>query len=193
MTNPRKSFGVISIEPLALGSLLALLFVPLSGFSQDGSVDASSPPQALEMEEVVVRSRMPLTLLRGAIYKAEDSYLSLFNALNSRDEFDIRCSRQARTGTRMVQRVCRARFYSDIEAEAAREYRYTGTSPQQYVASRSPVIRQKSRQLHAEMLALLETHSELTEALFEVDAAHERFDSERARRCAGRALLCSRD
>ena len=46
----------------------------------------------------------------------------MFNALNSNDELDIYCKNERKYHSRATRRVCKARFESDISANAAKEY-----------------------------------------------------------------------
>ena len=141
------------------------------------------PPSDV-LEEVTVYGEVPLTLLRVEVFRAEDDYFATFNEVNSTDEFDIRCRRVASTGTRMAQRVCRAKFVDDLEARA-----YEEGVP---FASYTPVIQNKKELLQNEMRELVLEHAELLNTLNEFGAAKERFESERERRCAGRIFFCRR-
>ena len=145
------------------------------------------------LEEVMVYGETPLIQLRTEVYRAEDQYFATFNALNSSDEFDIRCERVATTGTRIPQRQCTARFYDEITARAATAWQRGETiSPQHYLSSHQALIDMKSRELREEMETLVLEHPKLREALYEFNAAADRFESEHARRCAGRFLTCRR-
>ena len=145
------------------------------------------------LEEVTVYGHLPLTTLRFEVYRAEDNYFASFNELNSKDEFDIYCRWEAPTGTRIKQRQCRARFYAELEYQAARQWRQgSGIPPQQWLASQQALIEDKARRLNEEMRRLVIEHPQLFDALNEFDAAKERFESEHERRCAGRILFCRR-
>ncbi len=178
---------------LATIGVVALLMLPIASLSQEPSTPVSEVPGPDVLEEVVVYGDVPLLVLRSEMDLAIDSYFAKFNELNSTDEFDIHCEREIHTGTRIKQRQCRARFYSDLEAQAAREWRdFGGPPPQQWLASRQVLIQRKAQLLDEEMKTLIDEHPELLEALTKAGAAEEKYSSERARRCAGRVFICSR-
>ncbi len=145
------------------------------------------------LEEVTAFGIRPLLRLRSEMFEAENLYFAAFNEINSHDDFDIKCDdRVTYTGTRIPQRVCRARFYRDLEAQAAQQFQRDGTGipPQVWLASREALIRSRAAALDAEMRALLETHPGLRDALLAFGEAEERYRTERERRCSGRILFC---
>jgi len=111
-------------------------FVALIGLSMNaigGPALAQTEPPARERsaaarqeqtEEVVVRGRR-IGELRAEVEAARQAAYSIFNAVNSNDEFDVRCRRESRAGTNVPAQVCRARFEDDISAAAASEYMST--------------------------------------------------------------------
>jgi hypothetical protein len=72
-------------------------------------------------EEVIVRGRR-LGELRFEIEQARIRAYDMFNEINSDDDFDVRCQDKSRSGTRMPQQVCRARFEDRISSRAGQEY-----------------------------------------------------------------------
>ena len=94
----------------------ALLFV-LSG----------APALADEpLDTVVVQGRRAeLAALRQQIVQLEDRFYDRYNELNRDPEFDVHCSREARTGTLMKKRGCRA-VYEDraLEEEGAQAFQF---------------------------------------------------------------------
>ena len=78
------------------------------------------PPQE-DPEEVIVRGRR-IGELRFEVEAARERAYDVFNEINTNDEFDVSCREQSRSGTRVPQQVCRARFEHDVSADAAREY-----------------------------------------------------------------------
>lgn len=164
---------------------LALLVLPAAGLGQESSAvepEASDSPDLPDMEEVIVYGRASLGFLRSEVFDAEDSYFSAFNDLNSTDEFDITCRREAPPGTRIARRVCRAKFVADLEYKSFRE----GVP----FATFAPLVQQKEALLQSEMRELLAEHPEFLNALSEFDSVQERYESEREQRCAGRKLFC---
>ncbi len=71
-------------------------------------------------EEVVVRGRSR-AFLRDQFEIAEDAVYARFNDINSSEEFDIHCQREAPTGSRVLRRVCQANFLRDLLAQSGTE------------------------------------------------------------------------
>jgi len=147
-----------------------------------------SPEPAETIEEIVVYGDKSLVQLRIEMYKAEDAFFDLFNSLNSDDEFDIRCRKDARTGSHIKNRVCEANYYRDLVGEATRESLIIGGP---YIHP-SAKIRQKEELLHKEVEALLVERPELLNVLSEAVNAKQVYDSERQKRCEGRIFICGR-
>jgi hypothetical protein len=80
--------------------------------------DRAAP--ALVEEEVVVQGQRRAAV-RAEIELAEDAVYERFNAINSDDEFDIECRREAVTGSKMLRRICEPNFWREENANAARE------------------------------------------------------------------------
>lgn len=78
------------------------------------------------LDTVVVQGRRAeLAALRQQILQLEDRFYDRFNELNRNPEFDVHCSREARTGTLMKKRGCRA-VYEDraLQEEGAQAFQY---------------------------------------------------------------------
>jgi hypothetical protein len=68
-------------------------------------------------DEIVVRGRN-YGFMREQIRIAEQAVYDRFNDINSSDDFDISCRREALTGSRILRRVCQAKFWRDAQADA---------------------------------------------------------------------------
>ena len=121
---------------------------------------ATSPPPDVG-DEVQVIGRSPAEL-RLQIQQAEQVFYDRFNAINSRDEFDITCDFQVQTGSKMPRRVCRANFWGVAQAKAAHEgvLRQHG-SANAGSAQFEGEARAKQQQLAEEMRRLVATDPEL--------------------------------
>ena len=78
-----------------------------------------SPAQSGPVDEVIVPGRAPPNL-RLEIERLEVAVYDRFNALNSNDEYDIRCFERAPTGSNIPLRTCAPNFVIEAEARAAR-------------------------------------------------------------------------
>lgn len=85
--------------------LVCLLLAPLA----DGASPADPAEQSALREEVVVEAtRAKLNEIRHAMVRIEDRFYERYNELNTNDDFDVHCRREARVGTRIERRYCRA-------------------------------------------------------------------------------------
>jgi hypothetical protein len=73
-----------------------------------------------ELEEVIIEGS-PLWRLREQMRETEDAFYARFNQLNTNDDFDVHCTMEAPTGTRLRSRVCRVAYQMDAQATAAWE------------------------------------------------------------------------
>ena len=99
-------------------SLCCAVAVCAGAHGQQGAQDAARPPDV--GDEIVVEGRN-FAVLRLEIQRAEEALYDRFNAINSRDEFDISCDYEVLTGSKIPRRVCRANFWRTSEARAAHE------------------------------------------------------------------------
>ena len=74
-----------------------------------------TPAAPLVADEVVVRGQNPASL-RAQIELAENAFYERFNAINSRDEFDIVCRDEVLIGSKIPRRVCKPRFARAADA-----------------------------------------------------------------------------
>jgi hypothetical protein len=147
-------------------TLLALSFAGAFcsvGLGQEGEPDGNT---AAEFdEEVVVRGRSH-AFLRQQFQLAEEAVYARFNEINSNDEFDIHCRREAVTGSRILRRTCQANFWREAQANAGTE---TVRAMQGGAAIPAEVFLgealQKRRLLEQEMRQLASEDEELLRAL----------------------------
>ena len=91
--------------------LATALLLPITSSHADENQGASD----------VVVAKKSLKQLRNEFYASEEAFYELFNELNDDDQYDVRCYYERRTGTRIKNHICRARFVSDaFSAHAAR-------------------------------------------------------------------------
>ena len=143
--------------------------------------------------------------LRAEVEAARQAAYSIFNAVNSNDEFDVRCRRESRAGTNVPAQVCRARFEDDISAAAASEYMSTlfalcqpdangfldtqaclfsgpgasAASAAQGVESRAPL---KRGQMTDEIFRVARENDEFAQAILDWYEANQQYEAARKRR-----------
>ena len=79
---------------------------------------AAPPSRSAELDEVTVNGeRVKLDALRKQIVQLEDQFYDRYNELNPIDDFDVHCIEEARTGTRLIKRSCRAVYQERAVAD----------------------------------------------------------------------------
>ena len=112
-----------------------------------------------QLDELVIEGKR-LYQLRKEIVEAEDRFFKLYNALNTDDDFDVHCAREASLGSRITQRVCRADFYAAAETE------YAVAMFQGYYAPPPELVAlQRRDEYRAKALALINRHPDLLRLL----------------------------
>lgn len=159
------------------------------GFASVGmchtSITEDVEPTSFEsQEEITVYGEKSLVRLRHAIYRAEEDLFSVYNDLNSNDDFDVDCKYVAFPRGRWGHHQCRPRFA--IKAEAMATQAVMLGSPHGADLSEYSVngarIKKKNELLWAEMRALLNEHPELRSALTDLVNAKNRYELELKRR-----------
>jgi len=167
--------GSLAIRSIALLGLIAPALI--------------QPVLAMEApEEIIVTGQQSLHALELKIELTQDRMFGLFNDLNDDDNYDIRCTREAETGTRISQRVCRPEFLRKAIELNARAFlagaqgsssgeQASGTgaihslAPQAEINFRYPILKEK-------MATLVERNPEFAEAV----AEHQELIEEMQRR-----------
>ena len=170
---------------VSTGALL-LLVLPLSGVCQSDAVQPQEPSEPIE--EIVVHGIKPLVHLKREMYVAEEALYDIYNSLNSDDDYDIHCYKEAPTGSKITQRVCRTEKLGKILAEQTQKM----MRGQPYVFPTIEINKMNERML-AEMTELASTKPEYLKALETYDAKKHTWESERKRRCEGRLFICRRE
>lgn len=186
------------IAPLILFSVATLGSEAAAVQSQPAASEEAASRETLE--EVIVRGRR-LSELKIEMEQARIRAYDIFNDINSHDDFDVYCRDESRSGTRVPQQVCRARFEGRISSDAGQEYlasvrwrcrdhggltveclfddRSAGAiSAAQGVEAEAPIRR---RQLTQEIERLARENLEFAEAIVEWYEAGLRYDEARRR------------
>jgi hypothetical protein len=158
----------------------------LAALTSAGAAYAAAPgavTETTELPEVQVLGKR-LYQMRQDIIKAEDRFYAKFNELNTDDDFDIHCTMEAPTGTRLKQRACRVQFYEKAQADEARAF-LTGD----YAPPADLVVLQRHAEYEQKALALLKAHPELLKLARERDALEKKYNATRKERFKGRWIL----
>jgi hypothetical protein len=74
-----------------------------------------------ELNPVTVYGSRDIARLRQAVVEAEDRFYARYNELNDNDDYDVNCRMEARTGTRLERRICRAVYQEEAIRESSKE------------------------------------------------------------------------
>lgn len=174
------SSGYLLVLSFALATLCQFVL------AQEATVKASE-----SIEEIVVYGDKSLSNLRSEMYGAEDDFFAVFNALNSRDEFDIDCDFRTPIGQRRRYHVCTPKFAVKSEAAASARYLqslHLAAGQEEALDleaagadffSHNVRTRRKEELMWREMKKLLSERPELREALAKVARARNRYESAR--------------
>jgi hypothetical protein len=165
-----------------------LCFVVLFGLGAPAlAQEAASPPQpAADADEVVVEGRKPENLY-AEIERLEGSVYDRFDALNSNDEFDIHCFKQAPTGSNIPLRRCAPNFVVEAEAQAAQNT-MVGARGRADALNHgdTTLLEQKSKALTEEIQRLAREDAQLMRDLVRLDELkRQQANDKPARRPAG--------
>lgn len=161
-----------------------LIGVPI-GKCETTSEPGAEQPKDEVVDEIIVYGERSLNRLRRDQDKAQDKVFALFNILNSDDEFDIHCANEAPIGSHIRQRICEPNFLVELRIDAVGDMARGG-----YYSVDFATIDKKEKELQQEMQELTVEHPDLREALNEFAEKKQHFESEYARKCEGRVILC---
>ena len=88
----------------------------------NNSPDTRTQDSDRPIEEIQVLGSRTLYSIRMEIVDEENKIFSMFNELNSDDDFDILCDNIAPTGSHIRQRVCEPRFVTETRARMAQDF-----------------------------------------------------------------------
>jgi hypothetical protein len=182
----------IPLLPVLLG--LAIHFGLAAAQAGDGTEDgsAASGQAAPDLDEVAVIGKK-LRTLRREVIAAEDRFYRRFNALNTIDDFDIRCEMDKATGTLVPKRQCRIQFLVEAGAKDGQEF-YAGLSQGRGINTPAAALQmqwlRRREEYRRTARALLEKDSQLLALAVEWGRLQEEYDRAlMARRRKGSGLF----
>lgn len=163
----------------ALAFLIILLTsAAIFGQEADQSETDAAAQTAKPIEEISVIGQRSLSRLRLLIYEKEDEIYEFFNANNSSDRMDIICTRRRPTGTYIMKRECEPKFIKDLRVEKTRDARMgigVGFTQRDLVG----LSAQDYENLQNEMLSLMSTNDEFSDALADLADLSEDYEAQR--------------
>jgi hypothetical protein len=169
-------------------SIVVITAVLLCGASS-GLVAAAAPtlPDE-ELEEALVSGRK-LHQLRADVIAAEDRFYELFNELNTNDDYDVHCTQDQPTGTRISHRACRPVFYARAQEDEARSLL---NELQGFAAAVVPspqvVALERNADMTRSMLEVINKDPRLVKLVRERERLEKRYVAERKKRMKGRLI-----
>lgn len=145
---------------------VALLVLAAPAFAQE----AAAPQPDANVEEVVVPGHRPANLF-AEIERLEGSVYQRFNELNSNDDFDIHCFKQAPTGSNIPLRRCAPNFVIEAESQAAQNTMVgaRGRADARNTGDYNMRLEQLSRELTEEMQRVAREDKQLMRDLTRLD------------------------
>ena len=89
--------------------LLSVLALPMVAATADEAANANASAR----ENIVVASKKSAREARRDLWNAEKEFYSIYNELNEDNVYDVRCSREAQTGSVMKVQTCRVKFIDE--------------------------------------------------------------------------------
>lgn len=134
--------------------------------SEEGvAFDISDRASSGDITEIIVNAERPARLVLDEAHAAQELAFSLFNELNSTDEFDISCREYTPTSTKLPVRVCEPRYFKTAQTQYAQDLIQIGAIQPPSERALWQELAPKTEQLNREMRELALEHPQLAEAL----------------------------
>ena len=151
----------------AIGIISFLMGITYStAQTQDTGSPASKEQdvQTRPIEEITVLGERSFFTLRLEIEAAEEEVYGLFNELNTNDDFDFKCTREAYTGSHIKRRRCMAAYLREAQAENTQNY-LKGIDTRLSLSEVEGEVHQQTLAMEAEMTQLALDNPEFSQAL----------------------------
>ena len=178
------------------GALTGTISLLAFSASAPGQTDPAESPddEAIQyvetLEEIIVYGDKSLHVLREETIAAEEAVFSIYNDINSNDDFDIHCYEEARTGTRIKSRTCVPNYVRGISQDPRHNaFIQAGRASGPWIPDWAGANK-NFRALMLEMETLALEHPELLDALVEYAIKKETLS--KAKACFGKDGDCDR-
>ena len=146
-----------------------------------------------QMEEVTVYGQKTLLNLKRAMIEAENNTFEVFNSLNTDNQYDMRCYKEAPTGSHIKHRFCYPNYVKDLEYEAAS--RWSAGSrindfPDGVPLTIMSIAKEKEEKLREIWGALAAEHPEMLTAIKAHSEAKKLYTAEKEKRCKRLIIFC---
>jgi len=157
MSRLLRAIGIISF---LMGITYSTAQTQDTGSSASKEQDAQTRP----IEEITVLGERSFFTLRLEIEAAEAEVYGLFNELNTNDDFDFKCTREAYTGSHIKRRRCMAAYLREAQAENTQNY-LKGIDTRLSLSEVEGEVHQQTLAMQAEMTQLALDNPEFSQAL----------------------------
>lgn len=146
------------------GMLLMLMLAPV-GTSQTASAQESQD----------VTSDKSIGELRKETESAEKDLFSIFNDINSDDDYDVKCKREKSLGSRRKEQVCTPKFARRMQSNASADL--VGQGRWDAPSQPGSRLQEKKDLMRQEMTELLATNTEFSAAFNRFAAAKRAYEA----------------
>ena len=165
-------------KTLTITAFLLLAIVNFNVSSQETESSDEVTVSDRPIEEISIVGQRSLSRLRLRVRETENEIYAFFNDNNSSDRFDIICTNRRPTGTYIMKRECEPRFLKNLRVEKTRDQRLgigVGFTQGDLVG----LSAQDFENLQNEMLSLMSTNPEFSDALAELVDLSENYEAQR--------------
>ena len=163
--------------------IVLMLACASAGLCQTTSAQESETASSDTPEEIIVYGKKNIVQLRRELYVAEENLFTVFNSLNSTDDFDVECDYVYYLGDRRRHHVCMPRFAKKYEAQGSSAIILANNGFSDNVGSANWVrVKKKNKLLWKEMAALVLEHPELREEFTNLETMKSAYETERQER-----------
>lgn len=164
---------------------VALLLCLLVAAQSQGASAPATPHREDSLDEVVVHGTK-LDEIMQEMVQAEDRFFARYNELNTNDDFDMHCAQEARVGTAIRRRACRAVYMNkafEVEgqnhAEAMKEMTQEPPRPWRPPLPATITIEARRKDYQQNMRDVVRRNPELIKMLRERYELGKRYEAKR--------------
>ena len=173
----------IEVSRNCAAGIVLMLACASTALCQTTSAQESETASSDTPEEIIVYGKKNIVQLRLQFNRAEDSFFTVFNSLNSTDDFDVECDYVYYLGDRRRHHVCMPRFAKKYEAQRSSAIILANNGFSDNVGSANWVrVRQKNELMWKEMATLVLEHPELREEFTNLEKMKNAYEAERQER-----------
>jgi hypothetical protein len=175
----------------AMGIGAAFIVMTLLPLVPSVAADSSATTKENKSDEIVVTAeREKLYKLRAEIVQTEDRFYELFNKLNTNKDFDITCSIDVPTGSKIGRRVCKPKFVLKAQEDEARTAVNNMQQPGgAFVLVANMAITEKMDEYKKHVLAVINQNNQLRKLIREREELDKRYEAARKQKLNGHLFV----